>query len=270
MKKENYFQAWPSIEYLNPKLYIITEKLDGSNICTSIESDSVSFFTRQGKDALVSIPVLKKHLSIFEPLIKKLQKILKAKKGSKFLKDNFCILDKVTVFNVYGEFLNFLNMKRIKYASPRVALYKVFGISIGYESNGSTEWIRLSFPQVEQFLEELKLGDYLVPVYERNVRIGDICNTEDFPQQSLISDTTVEGWVFHPQSLGGRTYKLKNKNFLERLATYNPDSLADNEIFKELYGSYFTINRAYSVKSKLGRVSKENLSEAVNITSHRP
>lgn len=113
-----------------------------------------------------------------------------------------------------------MNMKRIKYCPPKEALFKIFGASVVFSEGEGKSSYRLLFPEVEKLLESLGLKDsYLVPVQERHVSISEIFSRRDFCINSAYGNARVEGWVFHPESSGARTYKLKTPEFFERLAS---------------------------------------------------
>ena len=166
------FEPWPSIELLTPCLYTVTEKLDGSNLCLSITDGDFRIFTRQGKNAFDVIPILKKHQELFTPVRNAFERELQKSPLYSVL-PNFG--KKAVGFNIYGEFLNFLNMKRIKYCPPKEALFKIFGASVVFSEGEGKSSYRLLFPEVEKLLESLGLKDsYLVPVQERHVSISEI------------------------------------------------------------------------------------------------
>lgn len=258
----NLFEPWPSIETLNPCLYTVTEKLDGSNLCLSVSKNDFQIFTRQGKSALEAIPVLKKHLTLFAPIVEAFQQEIVCQKNSNILPD---FNPEVAGINIYGEFLNFLNMKRIKYCSPKEALFKIFGISVIYRTSEEKNVYKLLFPEVEAFLEKLNLKEqYLVPVLERHVPISQIFSRQYISQKSAFCDAQAEGWVFHPEAVGGRIFKLKTPDFIERLASVKKTvSTLKTRDFEALYESFFTENRAFSIKSKLGVLTASNLGAAV-------
>ena len=101
------FEPWPSIELLTPCLYTVTEKLDGSNLCLSITDEDFRIFTRQRNNAFDAIPILKKHQELFTPVRNAFDAELKKSPLDSVL-PNFG--RKLLGVNVYGEFLNFLNM----------------------------------------------------------------------------------------------------------------------------------------------------------------
>lgn len=258
----NIFEPWPSIEFLNPCLYTVTEKLDGSNLCLSIEDGDFKIFTRQGNNAFDAIPILKKHKDLFTPIRNAFEAEFQ-KSPTESVLPNFG--KKAVGVNIYGEFLNFLNMKRIKYCPPKEALFKIFGASVVFsEGEGKTSY-RLLFPELEKLLESLGLKDtYLVPVQERHVPISEIFSRKDFCLNSAYGNARVEGWVFHPESPEGRIYKLKTLEFLERLTSQKKRvTNGKNSELAELYESFFTESRAFSVKSKFGSIHAANLGESV-------
>ncbi|WP_301094066.1 hypothetical protein [Turicimonas muris] len=118
---------------------------------------------------------------------------------------------------------------------------------------------------MEKLLESLGLKDsYLVPVQERHVSISEIFSRRDFCINSAYGNARVEGWVFHPESSGARTYKLKTPEFFERLASQKKrETNGKNSELADLYVSFFTESRAFSVKSKFGSITAANLGEAV-------
>ncbi|MBS4846101.1 MAG: hypothetical protein KH037_05395 [Burkholderiales bacterium] len=257
------FEPWPSIELLTPCLYTVTEKLDGSNLCLSITDGEFRAFTRQGNNAFDAIPILKKHQELFTPVRNAFERELQKSPLDSVL-PNFG--KKVVGVNIYGEFLNFLNMKRIKYCPPKAALFKIFGASVVFsEGEGKRSSYRLLFPEVEKLLEGLGLKDsYLVPVQERHVSISEIFSRRDFCINSAYGNARVEGWVFHPESPGARTYKLKTPEFFECLASQKKRAAnGKNSELADIYASFFTESRAFSVKSKFGSITAENLGEAV-------
>lgn len=256
------FEPWPSIELLTPCLYTVTEKLDGSNLCLSITDRDFRIFTRQGNNAFDAIPILKKHQKLFPPVRNAFDAELKKSPLDSVL-PNFG--KKVIGVNIYGEFLSFLNMKRIKYCPPKEALFKIFGASVVFsEGEGKTSY-RLLFPELEKLLESLGLKDsYLVPVQERHVPVSEIFSRRDFCLNSAYGNAQVEGWVFHPESPGSRTYKLKTPQFFERLASQKKRvTNGKNSELADLYASFFTESRAFSVKSKFGSITAVNLGKAV-------
>ncbi|WP_302944132.1 RNA ligase family protein [Turicimonas muris] len=256
------FEPWPSIELLTPCLYTVTEKLDGSNLCLSITDGDFRIFTRQEKNAFDAIPIVKKHQELFTPVRHAFERELQKSPLDSVL-PNFG--KKAFGVNIYGEFLNFLNMKRIKYCPPKEALFKIFGASVVFSEGEGKSSYRLLFPELEKLLESLGLKDsYLVPVQERHVSISEIFSRRDFCINSAYGNARVEGWVFHPESSGARTYKLKTPEFFERLASPKKrETNGKNSELADLYVSFFTESRAFSVKSKFGSITAANLGEAV-------
>ena len=258
----NLFEPWPSIEILTPCLYTVTEKLDGSNLCLSITSKDFHIYTRQGKDAFESIPVLKKHQELFKPIEMAIGAELHKPREESVLPD---FGQQILGVNVYGEFLNFLNMKRIKYCPPKEALFKVFGAVIIFAGKGEQNSYRLIFPELEKLLGALNLTEqYLVPVIARHIPISKIFDNKALSLKSAYGTAQVEGWVFHPESSGATTYKLKTPQFLERLASDKKRLGCENDRDREeLYKTFFTESRAFSVKSKFGTITDANLGEVV-------
>lgn len=256
------FEPWPSIELLTPCLYTVTEKLDGSNLCLSITEGDFRIFTRQGNNAFDAIPILKKHQELFTP-IRNVFETEFQKSPTESVLPNFG--KKVIGVNLYGEFINFLNMKRIKYCPPKEALFKIFGATVVFSVGEDKSSYRLLFPELEKLLESLGLKDtYLVPVQERHVPISEIFSRKDFCLNSAYGNACVEGWVFHPESPEGRIYKLKTPEFLERLASQKKRvTNGKSSELACLYDSFFTESRAFSVKSKFGSITGANLGEAV-------
>lgn len=262
------FLKWPKIPILEDRAYCVTEKLDGSNLCVSLDlaGGIVQFYTREGKNAEGALLYLKKNRKIFTPL-------LNAACGFDFEADFQTRYPQAGIFYkpcgilFYGEYLNRFNMNRIPYTQGRESAFKVFGIKLVFQEAAGVRYQILGFGEVIRLLALWGVKEeYLVPVIEESVLLSELLKRSFFPLKSRLYEGYAEGIVCHPMEAGGAIYKLKSDEFLEVLRAQGGafKSEGSDDAVSETYSSFLTKGRAYAVQSKIGIICEKNLQRAVS------
>lgn len=235
--------------------WVVTEKIDGTNIGLNIFKDSFIFNSRNNiRGPLDSFYNLYMNVHLVQDVITKLQKEF-------FSKDS--LIERVIV---YGEYFGKKIMNRIDYKIDYD--FRFFSLQIvSYEDCK----IILSFRQFEKIFNKLNLQKFIVPrlgyfsTFERAIQYPN-----DEPS-TFNPNVKMEGIVIQPYNRsisykGKYTFLFKNKNaeFEERTGRTSkiPMSIPVEDLkkirtLKEIFRTYCTESRMYSVISKLYKPSSE-------------
>ena len=237
------FHKWRSIENLDDFIaedemkhaasnarYIVTEKLDGSNlqIAWDRDTDTLSFFTRNGNSPFETV----KRFAAFAPTTADLAALARSVAAAH---------PEATAVGWYGELIGSKAMNRLCYCKDlQVRLFHFY-----WEAGDVIH--HTSFPELEAQLKDAGLlQKYGIPV------LGTVTLKE------------LVGWKFpnwksaFPTAVGFEVAKPVAKH-----KTAEEKALADHiKSGREIFSAYVNENRAYSVQSKMGVILTKDIAKA--------
>ena len=235
------------------KSWVVTEKIDGTNISIHVTRDEV----RVGKRTSLlgvgdSFYNVFQHLPKVQPLISAMQEFL----------DNH---EDVYQVSVCGEYFGPQVINRIYYGSDYQ--FRFFGMFMtNKEFPDTPSW--LPFQYVKAFFENNDLEDFLVPVLGYYDTFEEACkhpNNEVTTFKDEKHNDLMEGVVISPYEKeavskdGNFLFKNKNPNFSEKhcksKVAKNCETVEEKamKVAKETFKEYCTESRMYSVISKEGQ-----------------
>lgn len=272
MADTKLFRKWRSIENLDDFLaeeelkyfdgesrYLITEKLDGSNLLMAwdAEKGAFSFFTRNGNDPFETV----KGFDVFAGTVGDLAELCRREYEAR---------TDLAAVGFYGELIGSKAMNRLNYSKElQVRLFHFYRET----KDGRIE--HTSFPALNEMLKEAGLIEkYGMPV------LGEV------PLKALVGwqapaykssfETAVgfEGVVFHPAdgNWTRRIFKWKTPEFREvsrrtpRIKIeQNAEAARIIEEGRTIFKTYITENRAWAVLSKFGSVQTKTIGKATAV-----
>lgn len=263
------FHKWRSIENLDDFIaegemkraapearYIVTEKLDGSNlqIAWDRESGTLSFFTRNGNSPFETVKGFESFVPTTDDLATLARRLAAAH-------------PEATAVGWYGELIGSKAMNRLCYCKElQVRLFHFY-----WEAGDVIH--HTSFPELEAQLKDAGLlQKYGIPILG-TVTLKELVGWK-FPNWKSAFPTAVgfEGVVFHPaepESWARRIFKWKTPEFREvakpvaKHKTAEEKALADHiKSGQEIFSAYINENRAYSVQSKMGVILTKDIAKA--------
>lgn len=264
------FRKWRHIENLDDFLaeeemkiwpadcrYLITEKLDGSNLLMAwdAEKGAFSFFTRNGNDPFETV----KGFESFAATLGDLAELCR-----KDCHDH----PAAAAVGFYGELIGSKAMNRLNYCRDlQVRLFHFYR----QMADGTLE--HASFPALQAMLRQAGLLEkYGIPV------LGEVTLKElvgwKAPEYKSAFETAValEGVVFHPVEEGSwlRTiFKWKTPEFREvarRVPRIKIEKNAEADRIisegKAVFKTYITESRAYGIVSKFGSLKTKDIGRA--------
>ena len=254
------FVKWPKIESLYNltadkldmlkclnTLWVVTEKIDGTNFSLSITKDDYKVGRRNdylGDGASFynifnNIYKLEKLITITQDYIKKSSNI-----------------NRIIYF---GEYFGNKVINRIYYGNDY--RFRIFGEYVEYKDNTS-KWV--SFEHLHRTLCNNDLNNLIIPVFGIYDSVEDAFSFPNAGITSLYSDDKhndpMEGIVIMPYNTNpikeDFSYIIKNKNpkFLEKTISSNKLKVTDSELenLRNKFKEYCTESRMVSVFSKIG------------------
>lgn len=254
------FVKWPKIEnvhnlsidklamlkHLNT-LWVVTEKIDGTNFSLSITKDDYKVGRRNdylGDGA--------SFYNIFNNIYK-LEKLITITQD--FLRKSSDI--KRIIY--FGEYFGNKVINRIYYGNEY--RFRIFGEYVEYKNNIS-KWV--SFEHIHRTLANNDLNNLIVPVFGIYDSLEEALSYPNTGITSLYSDEKhsdpMEGIVIMPYNIipinGDSSYIIKDKNskFLEKTILSNKLKVTDSELegLRNKFKEYCTESRMVSVFSKIG------------------
>lgn len=254
------FVKWPKIEnvhnlstdklamlkHLNA-LWVVTEKIDGTNFSLSITKDDYRVGRRNdylGDGA--------SFYNIFNNIYK-LEKLITITQD--FLRKSSDI--KRIIY--FGEYFGNKVINRIYYGNDY--RFRIFGEYVEYKNNIS-KWV--SFEHIYRTLANNDLNNLIVPVFGIYDSLEEALSCPNAGITSLYSDEKhsdpMEGIVIMPYNIipivGDSSYIIKDKNskFLEKTILSNKLKVSDSELegLRNKFKEYCTESRMVSVFSKIG------------------
>lgn len=235
------------------KSWVVTEKIDGTNISIHVTRDEV----RVGKRTSLlgnghSFYNVFQNLPKIEPLIRAMKDFL----------DNH---EDVYQVSVCGEYFGPQVINRIYYGSDYQ--FRFFGMFMtNKEIPDTPSW--LPFQHVEAFFKNNDLGELLVPILAYYDTFEEACkhpNNEVTTFKDEKHNDLMEGVVISPyekeavSKYGNFLFKNKNPNFSEKhcksKVSKNCETVEEKamKVAKETFKEYCTESRMYSVISKEGK-----------------
>ena len=225
----------------NATQWVITEKIDGSNFSIIVERGNPEFEIARRNDILVDGEDMWNLVSGKDRFNKLVEDI------RQYMETEWCEFDQI---NVYGEWFGKGIMKRVFYGDGRY--YRLFN-AVGVKGD---DIVPLAFNEFQQFIDHFDLNDIFVPVlavvesYEQAIKYKN-----DLPSVLSPTGSIMEGIIIEP--LDVRTpFKVKSKNELYAESTNHPKAVVirngDVERLHNAFMNYITLNRMYTVFSKLG------------------
>lgn len=254
------FIQWPKIKNLHNlttdelnvlcnlnTLWVVTEKIDGTNFSLSITENDYKVGRRNGYlDNNTSFYNIFNNIYKLEKLINITQKHIK----------NCSDINRIIYF---GEYFGNKVINRIYYGNDY--RFRIFGEYIEFNNNTS-KWI--PFEYLYQNLCNNDLNNLIVPTFGVYNSIEDTFSFPNTGITSLYSDDEhsdpMEGVVIMPYNIspidGDYNYIIKNKNpiFLEKAIPSSKLQVTDNELesLRNKFKEYCTESRMVSVFSKIG------------------
>lgn len=267
----NHFRKWRHIENLDDFLageelkrfpadcrYVITEKLDGSNLHVAWDSreEAFSFFTRNGNDPFESVRGFRE----FAGTLGDLADLCRELAGTH---------PEAAVVGFYGELIGNGIMNRLNYCvKPELRLFHL------YYENAEGEADHRPFPELVAVLEKSGLlPRYGMPVLGETT-LGALVGWRA-PEYRSVYPTAkgFEGVVFHPVEEGSwnRTiFKWKTPQFSEVMSRKggkvtiekDPEEARIIGEGRALFSAYINENRAYGILSKFGSIRTKDIGKA--------
>lgn len=278
------FNKWPHcnnmkdverfIEKYANEPVLVTEKLDGANVCLVVErgaGDNVRVFSRNGGDfsQMAEVQVALKKLSnflSFDELERRTREI--AVFRSDLFKVSRETLENYEAIAFYGELINTKLMRRIKYYDGKPQI-RLFGMAVLYEG----KWTQLPYDALmiicRDCFSNLPSFDIEVPIVRCLEHLRDLDVDALLKMKSVTStDGAIEGFVIHSLfTLDERPFqfKIKTENFKECCSPARQEQILSDEQkavkeLNKLFLGYFTENRAYAVISKHVEVTNKDIS----------
>lgn len=252
------FIKWPSItnvnkltqsdiEYIDNNYktdWVVTEKIDGTNFSVTITKDGYKIGRRNG--------YLENNESFFniQTNIKQIEHIINNIKDY-YLNDYiYCIL--------YGEYFGPKVFNRVNYGTEYQ--FRIFSIlDITKEDNTFRDWSGYALLEKVGYIKP-----YLVPKLAVCSTLQEALNYPNNGNSTLsnLNNNTMEGVVISPykftmlyEDMSKYLFKNKNDKFLEKTTIKKSKITSNNQelyTVNELFKSYCTKSRMYSVFSKLG------------------
>lgn len=237
-----------------PTYWVVTEKVDGTNISLNITRDDFSFGCRNGLAGDDFYNVGQSYPDI-APIVDAVRRYM-------LIEDPDPWLEKAVQVSLYGEFFGQKIMNRLHYGNKSRFLF--YALRQYYE-NGEARWSQWSTFN-KTMCSILGAENFIVPVLATCKTFKEAC---EYPNdgKSHLCDDTMEGVVLWPVHFtpfhDGHVYAFKNKNeaFCETTARKVHTPLTEAQQYaKEMnsvFQQYLTESRMWSVFSKLGKADDD-------------
>lgn len=240
--------------------WVVTEKIDGTNIGLNIFSDNYIFNSRNNLlGPLSSFYNIYANDSIVKPLIIKLQEYF------------FSTINSISQVILYGEYFGKKIMNRIDYKIDYdFRFFSMHIISNDLAGEGLYKKV-LSFKEFEDVMKSIGMEKFIIPVLGVYDNFEDAMNYPNDKPSTFNESATMEGVVIqsynYPYTIFDRCsliFKNKNKAFEERTSRGHkiPSEIPVDEIkriksIKERFKEYCNKSRMYSVISKMYKPTSE-------------
>lgn len=240
---DGFFERYPELKTTQ---YIITEKLDGSNLSIQFDKNGFCFCSRNSvlsrSDKLYDIWKLVDSGYFCD--------IVKVFSGAIKIFESVCI---------YGEYIGKGIQKRVNYGESKS--FKIFDIAV----NG----VFLPPFMTIKLLDTVGLMNYFVPILAYGIDgLEDVLSFNVIFDSKILSitDNKAEGVVIRPLYENYRSpvatfiLKKKNENFDERTKVEKPKLVVGEKLsnLRESFNSYINKNRLLGIFSKFGQITSQD------------
>lgn len=261
------FIKWPDIDNIstvskssldfqkahNINNWVVTEKIDGTNISVNVTKDKVLLGKRTSLlEEGSSFYNVYNNINQIEPVINAMKKLIS---------ENDDVAEQVTL---YGEYFGPKVMNRIYYGNNYQ--FRFYGMYVIYK-DGIDNVLWMPFYYFRDFMREYGIEDFMVPVIGEYKTFEEACNHPN----DMITDFAygnhhdeMEGVVISPiyespvSANGKFIFKSKNPKFSEKHCKSTTEKYCESsdeselKKAKEIFKEYCVESRMYSVISKEG------------------
>lgn len=261
------FISWPDIDNISTaaknsrdfqkardiKHWVVTEKIDGTNISVNVTNDEVLLGKRSS--------LLGEGSSFYNVYnhVNQIERVIEAMK--EFISENDDVIEQITL---YGEYFGPKVINRIYYGNNYQ--FRFYGMYLLFKNGADNiQWI--DFYSFRCFMREHNIEDFMVPVVGEYETFEEACNHpndkitnfSDENHQDEMEGVVISPLYKSPVSIMGKfIFKSKNPKFSEKhckSTTKKHCEIADETELKkakEVFKEYCVESRMYSVISKEG------------------